>query len=269
MIVALLLLFGAKTVIAAVRFELLDRNTVLARLRSCPKNDVDRQAQLATYFAEVGCAGPLLTLDSARHSKIANVICSLPSSSPEKIVVGANFDHAEGARALWQLERTSLLPSLYQALAGSSRKHTFVFVGFWGEERGLLGSQQYVPKLGKEEPGEHRCHGQHGYIRCRPDRILGRTFRSHAGERGSRSGFCNEAADRGSQIGKREHRLGDISGSRSTAPLDELAIAVLFTEPTLQNVLLPRKRSVGWSKTAARVRSPAAFRQTAACRRRS
>ena len=32
MIVALLLCFGAKTVIAAIQFELLDRNTVLARL---------------------------------------------------------------------------------------------------------------------------------------------------------------------------------------------------------------------------------------------
>ncbi len=149
---ALLLLFGTKSVIAAIRFELLDRNTVLARLRSCPKNDVDRQAQLATYFAEVGCTGPALTLDAARHSKFANVICTLPGSSPEKIVVGAHFDHAErGSGAVDNWSGASLLPSLYQALAASPRKHTFVFVGFWGEERGLLGSQQYVHKLGKQD----------------------------------------------------------------------------------------------------------------------
>lgn len=139
-------------VIAAIRFQLLDRDTVLARLRSCPRSDVARQAQLATYFAEVGCAGPSLTLDAARHSKFANVICTLPGSSPEKIVVGAHFDHAErGSGAVDNWSGASLLPSLYQALAASPRKHTFVFVGFWGEERGLLGSQQYVHKLGKQD----------------------------------------------------------------------------------------------------------------------
>lgn len=149
---ALLLLFGAKSVIAAIRFELLDRNTVLTRLRSCPKNDVDRQAQLAAYFAEVGCTGPALTLDAARHSKFANVICTLPGSSIEKIIVGAHFDHAErGSGAVDNWSGASLLPSLYQALAATPRKHRFIFVGFWGEERGLLGSQQYVRKLGKED----------------------------------------------------------------------------------------------------------------------
>ena len=152
MALALLLLFGAKAVVAAIRFELLDRNTVLARLRSCPKNDLDRQAQLATYFSQVGCTGPALTLDAARHSKFANVICTLPGSSPEKIVVGAHFDHAErGLGAVDNWSGASLLPSLYQALAAAPRQHTFVFVGFWGEERGLLGSQQYVRKLGKED----------------------------------------------------------------------------------------------------------------------
>ena len=149
---ALLLLFGAKTVIAGIRFELLDRNTVLARLRSCPKNDLDRQAQLATYFAEVGCTAPALTLDAARHSKFPNVICTLPGSSPKKIVVGAHFDHAErGSGAVDNWSGASLLPSLYQALAAIPRKHTFIFVGFWGEERGLLGSQQYVRRLRKED----------------------------------------------------------------------------------------------------------------------
>jgi putative aminopeptidase FrvX len=152
MVLALLLFFGAESVLAAIRFELLDRNAVIARLRPCPKNDIDRQAQLATYFAEVGCTGPALKFDPARHSKFTNVICTLKGSSPEQIVVGAHFDHAErGSGAVDNWSGASLLPSLYQALAATPRKHTFVFVGFWGEERGLLGSQQYVRKLGKED----------------------------------------------------------------------------------------------------------------------
>jgi putative aminopeptidase FrvX len=147
----LLALLYATAGVAAIRFELLDRSTVIARLTSCPKDDLERQAQLASYFGEAGCTGPALTFRRARHTKFANVICTLPGSSPEEIVVGAHFDHAErGSGAVDNWSGASFLPSLYQALAAGPRKHTFIFVGFWGEERGLLGSQQYVHELGKE-----------------------------------------------------------------------------------------------------------------------
>ena len=41
----------------------------------------------------------------------------------------------------------SLLPSLYQSLTGSARRHTFIFIGFTGEEEGLVGSEYYVRQL--------------------------------------------------------------------------------------------------------------------------
>ena len=44
-----------------------------------------------------------------------------------------------------------MLPSLFQSLAGSPRKHTFVFVGFTGEEEGLVGSAFYVKHLAKDQ----------------------------------------------------------------------------------------------------------------------
>ena len=40
-----------------------------------------------------------------------------------------------------------MLPSLYQALKGRPRKHTYVFVAFAGEERGLVGSKRFVKNL--------------------------------------------------------------------------------------------------------------------------
>jgi Zn-dependent M28 family amino/carboxypeptidase len=43
----------------------------------------------------------------------------------------------------------ALLPSLYEGMAAVPRRHTFRFVGFNGEERGLLGSKAYVQALGK------------------------------------------------------------------------------------------------------------------------
>src|SRR5689334_1818491 len=101
MIGVVLLCFGAKAVIAASQFELLDRNTVLARLRSCPKNDVDRQAQLASYFGEVGCTGPALTFDAARHSKVANVICTLGVVRLRRLLSALPSLPPSGAPALW------------------------------------------------------------------------------------------------------------------------------------------------------------------------
>jgi acetylornithine deacetylase/succinyl-diaminopimelate desuccinylase-like protein len=138
--------------IAEVRFQLIDRSVVLSRLHACPKNDLDRQEQLRAYFVEVGCTGQALFIDRAKHYKFGNVICTLQGTSPEKVIVGAHFDHADvGSGAVDNWSGTSFLPSLYQALAASPRKHTFVFVGFYGEELGMLGSQQYVRNLRKEE----------------------------------------------------------------------------------------------------------------------
>jgi Zn-dependent M28 family amino/carboxypeptidase len=67
------------------------------------------------------------------------------------IVVGAHFDKASvGDGVVDNWSGAALLPSLYESLCQHSRRHTFVFVGFAGEERGLLGSKIYVKKLTKE-----------------------------------------------------------------------------------------------------------------------
>ena len=146
--------FCVTVALADIRIELIDRSVVLNRLRSCPAKDLDRQEQLRTYFADAGCKGPSLTLDpdQRRHSKFGNVVCTLQADSPEKILVGAHFDHAEvGSGAVDNWSGASFLPSLYQSMAAIPRKHTFVFIGFFGEERGLVGSRQYVRNLGREE----------------------------------------------------------------------------------------------------------------------
>ncbi len=44
-----------------------------------------------------------------------------------------------------------MLASLFQSLTDSPRKHTFVFVGFTGEEEGLVGSAFYVKHLAKDQ----------------------------------------------------------------------------------------------------------------------
>lgn len=134
-----------------LRFTYIHREIVLERLHSCPGKDIDRERQLQTYFTQAGCTGGALTLDQPKHSATGNVVCALPGTTEQQIVVGAHFDHAErGAGAVDNWSGASLLPSLYQAVAAEPRKHTFVFVGFYGEEHGLVGSAHYVHEAGKE-----------------------------------------------------------------------------------------------------------------------
>jgi len=63
--------------------------------------------------------------------------------------VGAHFDLVEAGNGVvdnWT--GAALLSSLYQGLAGISRRHTYVFVAFTGEETGLYGSKGFVKQLG-------------------------------------------------------------------------------------------------------------------------
>jgi hypothetical protein len=45
----------------------------------------------------------------------------------------------------------SMLPSLYQALKVEPRRHTFIFVAFAAEEKGLVGSKFYVNSLAPDQ----------------------------------------------------------------------------------------------------------------------
>ena len=67
-------------------------------------------------------------------------------------MVGAHFDHVkDGDGVIDNWSGVSLLPSLLQSLNGAPRQHTFIFVGFTGEEEGLLGSQYYVNQLSPDQ----------------------------------------------------------------------------------------------------------------------
>ena len=77
----------------------------------------------------------------------------LPGETHEVIVVGAHTDKvpSAGDGVVDNWSGASLLPSLLFSLSGQKRHHTFVFVGFTGEERGLIGSEYYVDHLSPDE----------------------------------------------------------------------------------------------------------------------
>jgi Zn-dependent M28 family amino/carboxypeptidase len=94
--------------------------------------------------------GERLTEQAVKGLKAPNLICSLPGATESIVVVGAHFDLVEvGDGVVDNWSGASLLPSLYEGIAGVPRRHTFRFVAFSGEEKGLAGSKAYVQQLGK------------------------------------------------------------------------------------------------------------------------
>jgi hypothetical protein len=134
------------------RFSLVSPDVVRARLGAYAGNDRQREMTLKMLFEEAGCEAPLLSKQSVPDLKEPNVICRLPGSTGQTILVGAHFDHvADGSGGVDNWSSASLLPSLYAALKNEPREHTYIFIGFAGEEKGLVGSHFYAQRMSKEE----------------------------------------------------------------------------------------------------------------------
>lgn len=137
---------NVKTVFASV-----PRAKVEARLRSYDDDNSKRESSLHNLFVEAGCAGDALVEQTFAKKRPPNLSCTLPGTTDSVIVVGAHTDHVmsagEGVVDDWS--GAALLPSLFESLQTEPRRHTFIFVGFAEEERGLTGSTFYVSQLSK------------------------------------------------------------------------------------------------------------------------
>src|ERR1700753_2851597 len=142
----------AASVLAQLHYNVVTQETVKQRIALYKGNDTKREAALMQLFRQSGCSSENLSEQPVPDRKQPNVICVLPGSTPETIVIGAHFDHvADGDGVVDNWSGASLLPSLVQSLVNISRKHTFIFVGFTGEEEGLLGSAYFVQQLSSEQ----------------------------------------------------------------------------------------------------------------------
>jgi len=134
------------------RYFQVQPDVIEDRLHLYHGKDAERRVTLTRLFEEVGCIGDRLEVQMVEKADAPNVICTLPGSTEEVIVVGAHFDRVDkgdGVADNWS--GASLLPSLYQSLSSEKRWHTFVFIGFSDEEEGFLGSKFYADHLTKEE----------------------------------------------------------------------------------------------------------------------
>jgi hypothetical protein len=133
-------------------FKLSEPNVLESRLDRVADKNSERRATLEAMFREVGCDGDRLTTQVVEKKSEPNVICTLPADSDRIILIGAHFDTVKGSHGVsdnWS--GTAMLPSLFEVINRSPRRHTFIFVGFTDEEKGLVGSRHYVKKLPKED----------------------------------------------------------------------------------------------------------------------
>jgi Zn-dependent M28 family amino/carboxypeptidase len=159
--------FGQK-----VGIELVGKADIMNRLERGSVAANQRQAAIRSLFADVGCT----IVEQPINKSSANVICTLPGETKSTIVVGAHFDFAElGSGIVDDWTGAALLASLYQALKNQPRQHTYIFAAFAGnerapggalnirsqtdEQRGRLGSKQYVGNLTDEQKDV-----THGYV---------------------------------------------------------------------------------------------------------
>ena len=130
----------------------LGPTTIQQRLNLVPRKLADRVAALESLFHEVGCDGERFFKQPVRHSRAPNLVCTLIGQTDNEIIVGGHLDSIElGMGAVDDWSGASLLPSLYQSLKETPRRHRFVFVGFAAEEQGLVGSNAFVANLKRDE----------------------------------------------------------------------------------------------------------------------
>ena len=135
-----------------IAFTRLLPSLIQQRLEQAPRRLADRKATLEALFQEAGCKDDRFTEQPVPGSKAPNLICALPGETDSEIVVGGHLDSIEsGMGAVDDWSGSVLLPSLYQSLKDSARRHRFVFIGFAAEESGLVGSEQFVKKLARDE----------------------------------------------------------------------------------------------------------------------
>jgi hypothetical protein len=138
---------------AQIHFRLQTREAVEAHLKSFSTKNGEREALIRKWFSESGCRDANLSEQALDRKFPPNVICVLPGETQQIIVVGAHTDHVDnsGDGVVDNWTGAALLPSLLYSLSAQPRHHTLIFVGFSGEEKGLVGSAYYVDHLTDEQ----------------------------------------------------------------------------------------------------------------------
>lgn len=149
--VGALILLPAWGETVSIHFATIPKTEIEQRLNAVEQSNVKRELKLRELFEAAGCTGDHLSEQVVKRTKAPNGICTLPGESDAVILVGGHFDFVSAGKGVvdnWS--GCSLLPSLFQSLRMVPRRHTFLFVGFTDEEKGMVGSRFYLRKMSRE-----------------------------------------------------------------------------------------------------------------------
>jgi hypothetical protein len=136
----------------AFQFSPVPEERVWDRVVQVSGKNAEREQRLKGLFAEAGCSQGDLAEMKVAGSKLPDLICTMPGETDRVIIVGAHFDkvdRGEGIADNWS--GAAMLPSLLEAISRVPRRHTYLFIGFADEEKGLVGSGFYVRHLSKDQ----------------------------------------------------------------------------------------------------------------------
>jgi Zn-dependent M28 family amino/carboxypeptidase len=134
------------------QFSPVPEERVWDRLAEVSGKNPEREQRLKALFTEAGCTQDHLAEVKVSGSKLPDLACTMPGETDRVIVVGAHFDkvdRGEGIADNWS--GAAMLPSLPEVISYGPRRHTYVFLGFTDEEKGLVGSEYYVRHMNKEQ----------------------------------------------------------------------------------------------------------------------
>lgn len=167
------LLSPPRSAAQTVAFEQIPRGDIELYIRQCPEGNALRCARLQEYFRDFGCRDVRIETQPVKGSSEPNIIVTLPGQKDSVILVGAHFDYSPTGSPLYNpgirglptkgrgvIDNWSgalLLPVLYKSLCTRPRDHTFIFVGFAAEEKGLKGSKTYAARMAAEDVARTRA----------------------------------------------------------------------------------------------------------------
>lgn len=126
---------------------------LLDELKSAPAENAERPARLRELYLQAGAKPEQVTTQAVASGSPSvpdqdNVIVVKKGKTDAVIVVGGHLDKVKrGHGVIDDWSGACLATNLFQALKDVETEHTFVFIGFAHEERGLLGSKHYVDSL--------------------------------------------------------------------------------------------------------------------------
>lgn len=129
---------------------------LLKELKAAPRENPARERGLRALYEQAGAGPQSIALQAVPivgdpGPVLHNVIVTKPGQTDAVIVVGGHLDKVPpGDGVIDDWSGACLATNLYQALRPLPTRHTFVFIGFAHEERGLLGSRAYVASLSPE-----------------------------------------------------------------------------------------------------------------------